>query len=60
MSCYLKSKFELTWTDVEIKNDVNGKPEAITKPDKLKEISMDLSISHCKDYAVAMVIAVKM
>lgn len=52
-----KSKI-LTWQDFEILNDDNGKPKITLKcyiPD-LEDI--DVSISHCKEYAVANVIAI--
>lgn len=44
------------WTDFEIINDENGKPEVALKT-KIDEIeSVDISLSHCKTYAVAMVV----
>lgn len=44
------------WTDFEIINDKNGKPDVILKV-KINEIdSIDISLSHCKEYAVAMVV----
>lgn len=45
-----------SWTDFEIINDDNGKPEVILKT-KIEEIeSIDISMSHCKDYAIATVV----
>ena len=46
------------WTDIEILNDENGKPyvNLNIKVDKINEI--EISISHCKDYAIAYVVAV--
>ena len=58
ISSKLKSKFELTWKDVEVINDEQGKPKVkfIDKlPKDLEDI--DISISHCKQYAVANVVA---
>ena len=44
------------WQDFEILNDENGKPKVYLKC-KIEEIeSMDISISHCKEYAVATVV----
>ena len=44
------------WTDFEILNSDKGKPEVYLKT-PIEEIgSIDISISHCKDYAVAMVV----
>ena len=53
-----ENKYVLSWKDVEIVNDNNGKPHVRflqNKPDELE--SIDISISHCKEYAVAYVIA---
>lgn len=59
ISGYLNNKFELTWKDVEIKNNNKGKPEVCYKTNKLKEITIDISISHCKEYATATAIAIQ-
>ena len=59
ISSGLKDKFDISWKDVEIINDENGKPNVVfldNKPEKLKDI--DISISHCKSYAVANIVAV--
>jgi len=50
------------WKDIEILNDESGKPQVnlyngakkIFEAEKLEKI--DISLSHCKEYAVAMVI----
>lgn len=44
------------WQDFEIINDENGKPKVYlkTKIDEIQDI--DISISHCKEYAVATVV----
>ena len=45
------------WKDFEILNNNNGKPEVNLKI-KIDELeSIDISISHCKEYAVASVVA---
>ena len=45
-----------SWKDFEIINDENGKPEVKLKQ-KINEIeSIDISISHCKKYAVSNVV----
>ena len=54
----LNDKFEVSWTDVEIINDKNGRPAVNfirSKPRGMKKI--DISLSHCREYAVAYVIA---
>ena len=55
----LNSKFDIYWNDDEILNDENGRPEVNfiqKKPKDLKNI--EISLSHCKEFAVANVIAV--
>ena len=53
-----ENKYELSWKDVEIINDKNGKPHVRFLNNKPKELdSIDISISHCKEYAVAYAIA---
>ena len=49
---------EYTWLDFEVLNDNNGKPKVYlrTHIENLEDI--DISISHCKKYAVATVIAI--
>ena len=52
----LESKYSISWTDIEIINDQNGRPTvAIYNIDNLKINSIDISLSHCKDYAIATV-----
>lgn len=49
---------EYLWTDFEVLNNEDGKPMVFlrTEIDNLEDI--DISISHCKEYAVATVIAI--
>lgn len=59
ISKILQDKYSITWTDVEILNDKNGRPEINFINNKLDEIKdIDISLSHCKDYAIANVIAI--
>ncbi len=47
---------ELSWKDVEIINNEKGKPEVkIIKKLENEVLNIDISMSHCKEYAVAMV-----
>ena len=58
VSPLLKNKFDISWHNAEVVNDENGNPEIKfigIKFDKIKNI--DISISHCKEYAVATVVA---
>ena len=56
----LNDKYEITWKDAEILNDINGKPKIDFKSKELEEKieSIDISISHCKEYAVANVVII--
>lgn len=54
----LDNKFSMEWKNVEILNDENGRPTIKFINfivEGLKEI--DISISHSKEYAIAMVVA---
>ena len=56
ISQFLENKYELSWKDYEVITDKDGKPTLNLKLIKLKDvISIDLSISHCKQYAIASV-----
>lgn len=56
ISSLLKDKFEVTWQDVQVLNNCNGKPEIEFLNVKFNQIkSIDISISHCKEYAIATV-----
>ena len=58
ISCYLENKYDVTWKDIEIWNEENGRPKVKFLKKELEKITMDISMSHCKDYAIANVIAV--
>ncbi|MDD3804265.1 MAG: holo-ACP synthase [bacterium] len=50
---------ELDWKDIEIQNDITGKPELCVSDEiiaKFRIKSVSLSISHVSDYAVASVV----
>lgn len=50
----VKDKYEIFWKDIETTNDENGRPKVEILFLKNKKIeNVDVSISHCKDYAVA-------
>ena len=49
-------KESLKWTAFEITNDENGKPKVNINFDKIKDI--DISISHCKEYATANIVVI--
>lgn len=56
----LDDKFEISWKDAEVLDDENGKPRITFTSKKLEEKieSIDISISHCKEYAVANVVII--
>ena len=54
ISPLLEHKFDISWHNAEVINDENGNPKINfidIKLDKIKNI--DISISHCKEYAIA-------
>ncbi|MCI8443688.1 MAG: holo-ACP synthase [Clostridia bacterium] len=54
ISWKLKDKYEISWKDIEIENDVQGRPKLNIIGVDLRDIEdIDLSLSHCKEYAVA-------
>ncbi len=58
ISNYLKDKYDMTWKDVEIVNDKKGKP-IVKFIKEIKDIEqIDISLSHCKEYATANVVVI--
>ena len=46
------------WKNMEILNDINGRPSLKFIDFDIEKLKYtDLSISHCKNYAIAMVVA---
>lgn len=58
VSDVLDNKYDISWKDVEILNDENGRPFVHFINSKF-ELQCDISLSHCKSYATAMVIVYK-
>ena len=59
ISSLLKNKFDISWHNAEILNDENGNPKIEFKKIIFKNIeSIDISISHCREYAVANVVVI--
>ena len=58
VSIYLNDKYALNWKDAEIINNEQGRPQVkiLKSIQQIKEI--DISMSHCKEYAVANVVVV--
>ena len=62
ISAFLTTPEKFSWKNIEITNLDNGKPkvEIINyKDDGLKNVNLEISLSHVKDYAVAYVTAYK-
>lgn len=55
VSVLLNNKFEINWKQVEVRNTPEGKPTIIFNDVNFENRiqSMDISISHCKEYATA-------
>ena len=50
----IKHKFSVSWKDFEVVNDEQGRPKLNVYNVNLDNIEdIDISISHCKNYAVA-------
>ena len=47
------NKYSVNWQDIEILNDENGRPYVNLYNEKPKNIKIEISISHIKDYAIA-------
>lgn len=56
ISQLLENKFDIEWKDIEILNDENGRPYVNILKDNINFQDIDISISHCKTYAVANVV----
>ncbi len=60
LSEQIKDKYSITWKNIQIINDEQGRPQLKILKVNLDNIeNIDLSISHCKEYAVAVVTALK-
>ena len=55
----LENKFEINWKDIEILNDEKGRPYVNILNNKIQNIEdIDISLSHCKEYAIANVVVI--
>ena len=54
LSWKINDKFSISWKDFEVENNKQGRPNLKIVGVDLKDVEdIDVSISHCKDYAVA-------
>ena len=59
ISSRLNNKYDIGWKNIEVVNDENGRPRAGLLDIEIQEIEeMDISISHCKEYATANVVVI--
>ena len=56
ISQLIENKFDIEWKEIEILNDESGRPYVNILKKGLEINDIDLSISHCKTYAVANVV----
>ena len=56
ISQFLESKFDIEWKQIEVLNDENGRPYVNLLKEDINITDIDISISHCKTYAVASVV----
>lgn len=50
-------KYDITWKDIEVTNSKSGRPQISLVSKQIPSLqSIDISISHCKEYAIANVI----
>lgn len=53
----LNDKYAISWLDIEVENNENGRPQVNINNIDLNMIKdIDISISHCKEYACANVV----
>ena len=56
ISHLIDNKFSISWKDIEILNDNKGRPYANIFISNISKIEIDISLSHIKDYAIAMAV----
>lgn len=57
ISIKLEDKYSICWKDIEIMNDSQGRPSVTLQGNIQKNIEqIDISLSHCKEYAIANVV----
>ncbi len=55
----LNNKYDIGWKNIEVINNENGRPHVNLLNIEILEIEeMDISISHCKEYATANVVVI--
>ena len=50
----LEDKYQINWKDIEVINGKQGRPSVYINGEE--KVNIDISISHCKEYAIATVV----
>lgn len=59
ISNMLQDKYDISWKDIEIENNEEGRPKVTIKKTNMQAIeSIDISLSHCREYATANVVVI--
>lgn len=59
ISEFLDNKYSISWKEIQISNNSQGKPIVKLEGQQFENLeSIDLSLSHCKEYATANVVIV--
>lgn len=59
ISSFLDNKYSIDWKDIEVINDQQGRPMVnVNNKENYNIQSIDISISHCREYAVASVVLI--
>lgn len=54
LSYNLENKYEVSWKDIEVINEKQGRPTLNIKNINMEKVeNIDISLSHCKNYAIA-------
>lgn len=54
LSYNLENKYEVSWKDIEVINERQGRPTLNIKNINMEKVeSIDISLSHCRNYAIA-------
>ena len=57
VSNLLDNKYDIGWQNIELVNDTSGKPKINLVGIDIEELAgLDVSVSHCREYATAMVV----
>lgn len=54
----LEDKYQIGWKEIQIQNDENGRPKVQLLKENLPMLQCDISLSHCKEYAIASVVVI--